>query len=160
MVSGVELPADKRLPETARGDIIKQQQTERGVNNKDVERICTLDRSIYSCVSTDITTEEVILTSERMQHIKERHPTDYDKYISLIAQAICEPDYILENEPKTALVLKEFQEGNGKIRLVLRLATSSDNPKFKNSILTMMETGEKKWQQNLRNKKILYKRKE
>ena len=33
-----------------------------------------IDREVYSCVAGDIVTDEVIITDERVQHIKERHP--------------------------------------------------------------------------------------
>ena len=110
--------------------------------------ICKIDRSIYSCVSKDITTDEVIITEERIRHIKERHPNDYERY------------YILEDKVHTALILKEIKEDDKLFRLVLRLSTSIDNPEYKNSVLTFMETNRKKWEQNIRNKKVLYRRDE
>lgn len=98
------------------------------------------------------------MTSERIKHIQMRHPNDYEKYVDYMAEAISAPDYILEDRPNTALILKAFMNGDQKIRIVLRLATSVDAPQMKNSIITLMETGRKKWEQNLRTKKILYKR--
>ncbi len=118
-----------------------------------------IDLEIYKCVTKDIITDEVIMTDERIRHIKDHHPNDFERYQSYIALMLCEPDYILENEPNTALVLKEFLEGEEKFRLVLRLETSCDNPEYKNSVITFMKTNSKKWRQNLNNKKILYSRK-
>ena len=37
-----------------------------------------IDRRIYKCITNDITTNEVIITDERIMHIKERHPDDYE----------------------------------------------------------------------------------
>ena len=125
-----------------------------------VNFICKIDRSIYSCVSKDITTDEVVITEERIQHIKERHPNDYERYYSYIAQILRSPDYILEDKVHTGLILKEIKEDDKMFRLVLRLSTSTDNPEYKNSVLTFMETNRKKWEQNIRNKKVLYKRDE
>ena len=39
-----------------------------------------IDKEIYKCISDDIQTEDVIITEERIQHIKERHPNDYERY--------------------------------------------------------------------------------
>lgn len=125
-----------------------------------VNFICKLDRSIYSCVTEDITTDEVVISDERIAHIKERHPDDYEQHFAYMAQIIEEPDYILEDEVYTALILKDFKEDGKMFRLVLRLKTSVDNPNYKNSVLTFMKTNEKKWRQNIRNKKVLYKREE
>ena len=39
-----------------------------------VRYVGKIDREVYSCVAGDIVTDEVIITDERVQHIKERHP--------------------------------------------------------------------------------------
>lgn len=46
-----------------------------------------------------------------------------------LEQIVEYPDYIVEtNKPCTALVLKEFSEGEEQFKTVLRLTTSCDNP--------------------------------
>ena len=37
-----------------------------------------IDREIYKCITQNIITEEVIITDERIEHIKERHPITFD----------------------------------------------------------------------------------
>ncbi|MGN0462864.1 MAG: hypothetical protein ACI4HZ_10540, partial [Ruminococcus sp.] len=61
------------------------------------------------------------------------------------------------NKPNTALILKEIVTDQKKFKTVLRLITSTDNPKYKNSIITFMKIDDKEWERILRNKKILYK---
>lgn len=74
-------------------------------------------------------------------------------------EIIEQPDYIIEsNKPNTALILKEIQRENEVFKTVLRLVTLSDNPQYKNSIITFMKIDEKEWNRLLRNKKILYKK--
>ncbi len=34
----------------------------------------------FQFICADITTDEVILTEERIEHIKQRHPSDYECY--------------------------------------------------------------------------------
>ena len=117
-----------------------------------------IDIEIYNCITKDITTDEVIITDERIQHIKEHHPNNYEQYYSYIRSIIENPEYIIEaNKPNTALILKSFSNGNETFKTVLRLITSSDNSKFKNSIITFMKINEKEWNRLLKNKKILYK---
>lgn len=41
-----------------------------------------IDIEIYNCITKDITTDEVIITDERIQHIKEHHPNNYEQYYS------------------------------------------------------------------------------
>ena len=68
------------------------------------------------------------------------------------------PDFIIEaNKPSTALILKEIEINNEKFKTILRLATSKDDPKYKNSIITFMKIDEKEWNRIINNKKVLYK---
>lgn len=120
-----------------------------------------LDIEKYKCVTSDIQTDEVIITDERIQHIKDRHPKDFENFVEYISEVIAEPDYIIEDErPFTAMVLKEFYEPEKKefVRLSLRLITSVDSNKYKNSIITFMKIREKEYKRLLKNKKILYKK--
>ena len=121
--------------------------------------VCRINKHIYNCITKDIITDEVIITDERIAHIKARHPNDYERFKAFIPQIIQEPDYILEaNKPNTAFILKSFDTENGRFQLILRIATSKDPPNYKNSIITFLEISEKKREKYLRNKKILYDR--
>lgn len=50
-----------------------------------------LDKNIYKCISNYISTDEVIITDERIQHIKESHPGAYEHYSQYIKKMIEEP---------------------------------------------------------------------
>lgn len=41
-------------------------------------KVGCIDAEIYSCITERITTSEVIITRERIAHIAERHPGDYE----------------------------------------------------------------------------------
>ena len=125
----------------------------------DVHIVGRINRYVYKCVSEDIRTETVIITDNQIQHIKERHPNDYERFSEYFAEIVAKPDYIIES-PKlnTALLLKEILKEDEVFKTVVRLATSGDNPSHKNSIITFMKIDEKEWNCLLRNKKILYKR--
>lgn len=117
-----------------------------------------LNREIYKCISEDILTEDVIITDNQIQHIKERHPNDYESFSAFFPDIVEFPDYIIETpKPNTALILKEVTVNHQKFKTVLRLITSSDNIDYKNSIITFMKIDDKEWKRLLKNKKILYK---
>lgn len=117
-----------------------------------------LDIEIYKCITDNIVTDEVIITEERIQHIKERHPNDYELFYSYMREVIENPEYIIEaNKPSTALILKSFSNGDKQFKTILRLVTSADNNTFKNSVITFMKINEKEWNRLIKNKKILYK---
>lgn len=118
-----------------------------------------INLDVYKCVAEDITTDEVIITDERVQHIKDRHPNDFETYFNFMNKIVVEPDYIIEaNKPKSALILKSFDDGSKTFKTVLRLVTPSDEPEIKNSIITFMKINEKEWNRLIKNKKVLYKR--
>lgn len=117
-----------------------------------------IDIEKYRCIAGDITTDEVIITETQIQHIKDRHPGVYELLGQYFDDIVKNPDYILEaNKPNTALILKEVWEKEKRVKLVLRLATSTDDPAYKNSIITFMKIDEKDWIRLIRNKTILYK---
>ena len=125
----------------------------------DVHIVGKFDKNIYKCITEDIVTDEVIITDERIQHIKERHPNDYERFYSYIPEIIENPDYIIEaNKSNTAVILKEIEEQGEKFKLVLRLKVESDPAEYKNSVMTFWHIGDTTWRKSLKNKKILYKR--
>lgn len=137
--------------------IIKENKTES--DNKAVHIVGKIDRKIYGCITENIITDEVIITDERIEHIKERHPNDYERYYSYISKIIAEPDYIIEaNKPNTGVLLKEIETSNERFKLVLRLAISKDPQYYKNSVISFWLIGETTWKKSLKNKKILYKK--
>ena len=116
-----------------------------------------LNINLYNCVTDNIVTEDVIITDEQVQHIKNRHPLDYEKYSTYFPEIISNPDYIIEsNKEKTAVILKEIANDEIKSQTILRLCTMNDPEEYKNSIITFMKIDSKRWNRYLRTKKILY----
>ena len=103
-----------------------------------------IDKEIYKCITEDIVTDEVIITDERIQHIKDRHPNDYERFHPYFRKIVEEPDYIIESKkPNTALILKEVRISDcEEFKMVVRLATFGDNPAYKNSIITFRRIDE------------------
>lgn len=123
-----------------------------------MQTIGKIDIAKYRVVSENIRTDEVVMTSERIQHIKIRHPNDFERYSKYITEIVEKPDYILEaNKPHTAFLLKEFTEADERFQLILRLAVEGDMPGHKNSVITFLKVEEKRYKRYLRTKKILYK---
>lgn len=118
-----------------------------------------INKNIYKCVTEDITTEEVIITDNQINHIKNRHPNDYENFSSYFSDILSDPDFILEaNKHNTAFILKQITENDLTVQLILRLQTSQDPKGYKNSIITFLKIDIKTWNKYLRNKKILYRK--
>lgn len=123
-----------------------------------MQYIGKIDKNIYSCVTEDIQNDEVIITDERIAHIKERHPNDYERYCDYMQEMIANPDYIIEaNKLNTAVVIKSFEDGDEKFKLILKIKTSYEPASYKNSIISFWKIGDTTWDKLIKNKKILYK---
>lgn len=62
-----------------------------------MQYIGKLDRHKIGAHGKNIVTEDVILTNERIKHIKGHHPDDYEQYGKYAKRIIENPDYILED---------------------------------------------------------------
>ena len=130
--------------------------------NPDVNFVCKLDKELYKVITEDIRTDEVIITDERIQHIQERHPDDYERFSTYLAEIVQNPDYIIRDpRPQTGMLLKEITVGETgeHFRIALRLAASQDPAHYKNSIITFLKIRQKEWERLVHNKEILYKAK-
>lgn len=118
-----------------------------------------IDKEKFKLITNDITTDIVVLTNKQIEHIKERHPNDYEQYFRYFKEIVENPDYIIrDSHPNTAFILKEIIKENKKFQLILRLHTGQDKKDYKNSIITFLKVSEKKYNQYLRNKEILWKK--
>ena len=118
-----------------------------------------IDREIYNCITKDIVTDEVIITDERVQHIKERHSGIFETIEPYLHKIIENPDYILEDKNyNTCMILKLIHENGLRFQVVLRIHTFADIPGFYNSIISAWKISKSRWVNYVKNKKILYKR--
>ena len=125
----------------------------------EVHLVGKINRNIYRCITEDIVTDDVIITENQMQHILDRHPEAYKEVIDYLSDIIQEPDLIIKDKHKnTGLVVKKIKTGNEYAQMVLRICTSNDDPNYKNSVISCWEISEKRLQNYLRNKTILYKK--
>ncbi len=134
----------------------------RAAEGKEVTNVYSVGKiklKIFKCITEDISTDEVIITDIQIQHIKDHHPNDFERFSKYFPEIVSEPDYVIcGNKPDTAVILKEIIDNGEKTQTVLRLCTSKDPNGFKNSIITFMKIDEKRWNRYLRTKEILYKR--
>lgn len=118
-----------------------------------------IDREKFRPIAENITTDEVILTDERVRHIQDRHPGDFERYFMYISEIIENPDYILRaNKPKSALLLKRFAQDEDGYKLILRLKTPGDPAEFKNSIISFQKVEIKRYIRYVNSEKVLYRR--
>lgn len=117
-----------------------------------------LDREKLGKYKDKIITETVILTTERMRHILEHHPGDYENFHTYITEILENPDYILDDAKNedTVLYLKSLIESKKNIQIVLKLNTNIINKDKYNSIITLWKIKTSTYNQLIRNKEIIY----
>lgn len=73
----------------------------------DVHIVGKISKDIYKCITEDIVTDEVVITDNQIQHIKERHPNDYERFSKYFGEIVENPDFIVETNNKKILYKKE-----------------------------------------------------
>lgn len=144
--------AGKALDKPAGSGIIKNITD--GLAEKEVHFIGKIDVEKYQLITrSKILTDQVVLTSNREEHIIERRGKEfYEKYVPFFADIISDPDYIFKDQHEnTVLVSKKFKISGEWVNIVLRLVVEGENPDYKNSIITAVLEGEKRFSQRLRN---------
>lgn len=124
-----------------------------------MQYIGKLDKEKLGRYKTKIITDEIILTEERIKHIREHHPGDYEKYGRYIFEIINNPDYIINDNKNidTILYMKTISESNKNIQIVVRLNTNKNEKDKYNSILTLWKIKTRTYKQIIRNKEIIWK---
>ena len=99
----------------------------------------------------------VELTEERLNHIREHHPSEFDQCVDYIDAVIEAPDLILDDHknPLTAMFIRRFDEIG--INIVIKLALNS-RAEDRSFIVTIHPVGERSIQKLAKKNKIVYKK--
>lgn len=103
-------------------------------------------------------TEDVIITDERMEHIRQRHPEDVALFEQFGKECTETPDLILKDAKNDATVflIKKLSETN--LNIVLKLALKADKKHPKNSVMTFYRIRERNLRKLASRNNILYKK--
>lgn len=126
--------------------------------NEAVHIVGKINRDSFKAITTDATTDEVIITDERIEH-SNLHDNAYTKYGSFVESVLSEPDFAFrDKKPNTAVLIKQIQHDGKNLQLVLRIHVSTDDPSFKNSIISFWDISETRRKNYERNKEIIYRK--
>ena len=128
-----------------------------GAGGDSVKPIGYINIEIFSCITPEIATDEVIITSERIDH-SNLHDNAYQKFAEHIPLALASPDYIIaDKRPNTGIVIKRIADMEGRhLQIVLCIAVSTDPKGYKNSSISCWDISDSRLQTYLRNRRILY----
>ena len=115
-----------------------------------------LDPSPLISTFGHLQTTEVVVTDERIAHIKERHPEDYLLFEQYGRESILSPDILIQDVKNVGTVFAVKQLPDTNLNVVLRLVLDTDNPDFKNSVMTFYRIREKNLKKLMEKNPVLY----
>ena len=105
-------------------------------------------------------TEDIIITDERIKHIRERHPGDYNIFEKFGRDAVNEPDIVIKDgkHEGTVFMVKKLPDTN--LNVVVKVAIDANHSDYKNSVITFYRLRERNLvkMENKEINKILYKK--
>mgnify|MGYP005944264235 FL=1 len=117
-----------------------------------------LDPTPLTAFFGQLQTTEVIVTDERIAHIKERHPEDLLLFEQYGREAVLSPDLIIRGSKHigTVFAVKKLPDTN--LNVVVRLVLETDEAGFKNSVMTFYRLRERNLKKLLEKNQLLYTR--
>ena len=101
-------------------------------------------------------TREIIITDERLKHIKLGHPEDYDLFKKYGSDTVKNPDKII-TDPKnenTVFMIKRLSDTN--LNVITKLILETDDSNYKNSVMTFYRIRNRNLEKLEKKGKILY----
>ena len=125
-------------------------------NMQPIENLGKLNLKLLKNKFLNLKTDEIIVTHERIKHIKQRHMEDYELFLRYGKQCV-QPDIILKDEKNlgTIFMIKRISETN--LNVIVRLALNSDKEGLKNSVMTFYRVRDKNLKKLMEKHEILYK---
>ena len=102
-----------------------------------------IDLSLLKDEFGKIQTDEIIITEERINHIKMRHPEDYSLFNIYGVICVKDPDYIIKDgkHDGTIFMVKKLEDTN--LNVVVRIALETDDKGIMNSVMTFYRIRER-----------------
>ena len=117
-----------------------------------------LDPALLQNFFGTLRTTEVVVTEERVAHIKERHPEDFTLFEQYGAETVLFPDLLIldEKHAGTAFAVRRLEESD--LNVVVRLALETDKNEYKNSVMTFYRLRDRNLKKLLEKNRLLYSR--
>lgn len=105
----------------------------------------------------NLQTDDIIITNERLEHIKEQHQIDYALFERYGREVVQEPDIIIKDEKHIATVFMIKRFININLNAVVRVAMGTDSGELKNSVMTFYRIRESNLTKLINKNKVIFK---
>ncbi len=103
-----------------------------------------------------LNTKEVVLTDERLEHIKSRHPEVVDVLLKEYKGCVSKPDVILNDEKNANTMMTIRKLGDNNLNTIVKLSVGAENEDRQNSIITAFCLGDKRLKRLMSKNKVIY----
>ena len=158
MNAGIAIQKWKTVAKVFNSGIIESQVTKEGVMMTEIRNLGKINTDVLEKEFGRIQTDEIIITNERIKHIKQRHPEDYDLFEKYGEESVTSPDLIIKGikNAGTVFMVKRLPETN--LNVVVRVVLETDDVKLKNSVMTFYRIREKNLKKLIEKNGLLYKK--
>lgn len=148
----------KPIAKTADSGIIRVKNANEETSVTEIRNLGKINTEILQKEFGKIRTDEIIVTNERIDHIKERYPEDYDLFEEYGKECVSSPDLIVKDikHQGTVFMVKKLPETN--LNVVVRVVLETDDGKLKNSVMTFYRIREKNLKKLIEKNGMLYKK--
>lgn len=145
------------LQKTKQNDIVKEVKLKEDKDMPLIRQLGKLNRGILEHEFGKIQTDEIIVTEERLEHIKERHIEDFTLFEEYCTDVVENPDYIIKDMKNegTVFMVKKLSDTN--LNVIIRLVLSTDKEGLKNSVMTFYRIRERNLNKLIDKNILLYK---
>ena len=156
----LEPVSEKRVENSVDSGIISLSGEKEGALVKGYSTLGKIDTSLLEGTFGHIPTDELIITNERLGHIQERHPEDYELFLKYGSKAAQKPDSVIQDCSNigTVFLIKKLPDTN--LNVVVRLSLGDDKKHPKHSVMTFFRIREKNLRKLEKKNVVLYKRPE
>lgn len=119
----------KSVAKASNSDILSTSDAEEEIIMTEIRNLGKINTDVLKKEFGKIRTDEIIITNERISHIKQRHPEDYDLFEQYGEESVTSPDLIIKDIKNTGTVfmIKKLSETN--LNVVVRVVLETDDSK-------------------------------
>lgn len=124
--------------------------------NEKVKELGRLNPALLEKSFGRLRTAEVVVTPERAEHIRVRHPQDYELFRRYGKAAVEQPDLLIQDLRHTGTVFAVKKLPDTNLNVILRLVLEEDAPQLKNSVMTFYRIRDKNLKKLIEKNRLLY----
>lgn len=138
--------------------IMKSEKTKEVTELKKIRSLGKINLEPLEKEFGKIQTSDIIVTEERLKHIRTRHPEDYELFENFGADSVSHPDIVVKDLKNigTVFMIKKLPDTN--LNVVVRVALETDDNGLKNSVMTFYRIRERNLRKLIEKNELLYKK--